>query len=204
MINRESFVFYRSFRDAIHVSSRRIRLELYDAISNYALDGIEPELSMGARGFWALIQPQLDANTRRYINGLKGGAHGSKGGAPKGNRNAVKDKKQPLDNPKTTPNENDNVNVNENENENGVFAPPTLLEVTNYIHQKGYTISPEAFLGYYTANGWRVGQNPMQSWKAAISSWNGRDLEEGNSQNHHQKNRNKIETEQTQQQYEFI
>ena len=52
------------------------------------------------------------------------------------------------------------------------FKKPTLEEVKAYIKEKGYTFDPEAFMSYYDANGWRVGRNPMKSWKAACAYWN--------------------------------
>lgn len=109
--SRDSFVFYRSFFEAIEEADDVAQLQLYRAIALYALNHEEPQLSGLAKALWIAIRPQIDANFKRYINGRKGGKDGIKGGAPKGNQNA---KKQPQNNPKTTP----NVNVNENENEN--------------------------------------------------------------------------------------
>lgn len=52
------------------------------------------------------------------------------------------------------------------------FRKPTLEEVKAYIKEKGYVFDPEAFMSYYESNGWRVGRNPMKSWKAACAYWN--------------------------------
>ena len=125
---RESFVFYRSFFDAIVSLSAKEQLAIYNAIALYALDGIEPDIakmSKTSRAMWALIKPQIYSNIKRYENGCKGAEHGAKGGAPKGNSNAEKNNPKTTpkgvngNNPKTTPNENvnDNENVNENDNE---------------------------------------------------------------------------------------
>lgn len=126
---RESFVFYRSFFDAIVSLSAKEQLAIYNAIALYALDGIEPDsskMSKTSRAMWALIKPQIYSNIKRYENGCKGAEHGAKGGAPKGNSNAEKNNPKTTpkgvneNNPKTTPNENvnDNDNVNENVNDN--------------------------------------------------------------------------------------
>ena len=123
-MTRDSFIFYKSFRDALQEVSEDVRLQIYDAIVDYSL-GICEEIQFRgvAKIAWLLIKPQLDANLKRYINGCKGAKYGKLGGAPKGNQNArknktKKDEKQPQNNPtplnennpKTTP--NDNVNVN--------------------------------------------------------------------------------------------
>ena len=33
----------------------------------------------------------------------------------------------------------------------------------------------ERFVDYYTANGWKVGKNPMKDWKAAVRNWERKD-----------------------------
>ena len=113
---KDSFVFYRSFKESLSDLPDGDKLIMYEAISDYALDRSEPNLSGFPKALFSLIKPQLEANWKRFENGKKGGQYGDLGGAPKGNKNAKK-AKQPLNNGKTTPNVNvfnDNVfNVNE-------------------------------------------------------------------------------------------
>ena len=120
---RESFIFYASFYDAIKELPNELRLEIFDAVCEFSLNGKEPELTGVARAIFTLIRPQIAANFARYEGGCKGGA-------PKGNQNARKHKQletteEPTDNQETTikqpknnlkqPNENDNVNDNVND-----------------------------------------------------------------------------------------
>ena len=48
---------------------------------------------------------------------------------------------------------------------------PTLEEVKAYCNERGNRVDPERFVDYYTANGWRVGKNPMKDWRAAVRTW---------------------------------
>ena len=71
---RDSFIFYRSFYEAIEGLPDNIRLEVFTAITEYALYGKLPEnLKPFARGMFTLIKPNLDVNSVRYDNGKKGG-----------------------------------------------------------------------------------------------------------------------------------
>lgn len=53
----------------------------------------------------------------------------------------------------------------------GRFAPPTLSEVEDYIKEKGYHISAEAFVQFYASKNWMVGKNKMISWHSAVGGW---------------------------------
>ena len=97
---RDSFVFYKSFLEALSCFPDKVQLQLFRAITSYALDDVDPNLTGTAKGVWALIKPQIDVNNIRYINGCKGGL---KKGQGKGNQNARK--KQPKTNQKRTKNE---------------------------------------------------------------------------------------------------
>ena len=57
----------------------------------------------------------------------------------------------------------------------GRFSPPTPEDVAEYCRERGNGIDSEAFVDYYTANGWRVGKTPMKDWKAAVRTWEKRD-----------------------------
>lgn len=131
-MERDSFIFYRSFYDAIRELPRDIQGEVYTAIMEYSLYGITIEnLKPITRSIFTLIKPQLDANLTRYENGRKGGApkgvsnnpNGRKGGKeltenkPRTNQELTKNK--PKTNQELTENKpNANVNVNDNENVN--------------------------------------------------------------------------------------
>ena len=51
------------------------------------------------------------------------------------------------------------------------FAKPKLEEIIAYCAERKNTVSPDKFLDYYEANGWRVGRNPMKDWRAAVRTW---------------------------------
>lgn len=77
-MERDSFIFYRSFYEAIRDLPRDIRLEVYTAIMEYALYGRQPEsLKPFAKGIFTLIKPNIDVNTIRFENGKKGGRKSS-------------------------------------------------------------------------------------------------------------------------------
>lgn len=115
---RDSFIFYRSFYEAICEADDDTQLQVYKAIAEYALNGSETDLKGVASIIFKLAKPQLDANWKRFVNGCKGGA-------PIGNGNAIKDdkttEKQPKNNQDLTekqPNGNLNNNLNDNPNVN--------------------------------------------------------------------------------------
>ena len=60
----------------------------------------------------------------------------------------------------------------EKKRRSSVFVKPTLEECIAYAQEKGYQWNIERFFNYYESNGWRVGQNPMKNWKAAMRTWN--------------------------------
>ena len=51
------------------------------------------------------------------------------------------------------------------------FVPPTLEEVKAYCQERQNGVDAERFINHYTSNGWHVGKNKMQDWKAAVRTW---------------------------------
>lgn len=126
-MQRDSFIFYRSFYEAINDLPEKSQLKVYKAICEMSLNFDEIDLSGLSLTIFKLIKPQLEANNKRYING-------SKGGAPKGNQNAIK--RQPKNNQKTTkkqPNNNVNENDNENDNENNNISTSSNNNIYSYL-----------------------------------------------------------------------
>lgn len=69
-----------------------------------------------------------------------------------------------------------NKNINRNKekekiNKKKKFAPPAVDEVAAYCLERKNSVDAQKFVDYYTANGWRVGKNKMQDWKAAVRTW---------------------------------
>ena len=59
------------------------------------------------------------------------------------------------------------------------FVKPTAAEVLEYCAEKGYThVDVDAFMAHYESVGWRVGKNPMVSWRAAVTGWETREKKE--------------------------
>ena len=109
-MNRDSFIFYRSFYEAIEEVDTETQVAIYNAICRKALYDEDTTLSGTAKILYTLIKPQLDANNKRYSDGQKGGR-------PKKETNGYREKETSGYKNKK-PNNNENVNVNENENEN--------------------------------------------------------------------------------------
>lgn len=55
------------------------------------------------------------------------------------------------------------------------FVPPTVSEVSDYCKERGSNIDPEQFVDFYAAKGWKVGNQPMKDWRAAVRTWEKRE-----------------------------
>ena len=101
---RDSFVFYRSFYEAIKDLPRDIQGEVYTAIMEYSLNGITTENPKPiARSLFLAFKYQLDINNQRYRNGCNGGRPRKNETEQKPSNNQTVTKDKP----------NDNVNDNE-------------------------------------------------------------------------------------------
>ncbi|MFA6925194.1 MAG: hypothetical protein WC223_13195 [Bacteroidales bacterium] len=65
---------------------------------------------------------------------------------------------------------------NDNNEKRGAFAPPSLDEVKNYCLIRKNDIDPENFIDFYEMKGWMVGKNKMKDWRAAVRTWENRDV----------------------------
>lgn len=127
-MERDSFVFYRSWLEAIENLPRDMQGDALLAITRYAIfgdasaDGLKPI----AKAMLTMAKPQIDVNNQRYVNGCGGGRKTKS--EPNGNQTETKRKPKSNQN-KTKPepnenvNENDNVNVSSNEDNSNPHSP---------------------------------------------------------------------------------
>jgi len=71
-------------------------------------------------------------------------------------------------------NKNEKNVKNEKKTKNRVFIPPTIPELHDAFKDKKCPdpmAEAQRFFDYYESNGWKVGKNKMQKWKAAVAGW---------------------------------
>lgn len=184
--NADTFVFYPTFLTSIEaIKNAAMRLAMFEAIANYGVYGTLPDFTDAdpnglLDGMFLQMRFSIDeAKAKRSTNR----ENGSRGGAPKGNKNACKNNRKQ---PNSTENKqnNPNVNVNDNVNANVIssnedkaksvsrFVAPTLDEIQGYCKEKGFNVDAASIYDHYTANGWVQGKNkPIKDWKAAVRQW---------------------------------
>lgn len=162
---KEGVFLYASIIEIVRASTDADAKALVIAVADYVMKGIEPtfDSSTPLSFVWLAIKPNLDVIRTNKANGRLGGA-------PKGNRNNrfCTTEVQPKNNRIQADKDKDKDKDKETKAKKAV---PSLDEVKAYIAEKGYNLDAEEFFYYYEANGWKVGKNPMKSWRAAVSTW---------------------------------
>ena len=194
MGSRTQFTFYESFYKATQrIKDPLSRAQVYDAICDYALYGIVPDmesLSDVAAIAFELVKPNLDASRKKAEAGRAGGSRKQNGSKSKQTEATTKqgqtrsEKENEIENKKEKENEIENKKEKENEIEiekksyNGRdrpparFVPPTVEEVKAYCQERKNAVDPQCFVDYYTANGWVQGKgNPIKDWRATVRTW---------------------------------
>ena len=59
------------------------------------------------------------------------------------------------------------------------FKKPSLEEISEYCKIRNNGIDPQSFFDFYEAKGWRIGKEPMRDWRAAVRTWERRQMSEG-------------------------
>lgn len=197
---RESFVFYRSFYDAIKDLPRDVQGEIYTAIMEYSLYGKETEnLKPIARSVFTLMKPQIDVNNKRFENGKKGGRPK---GEDKPSSNQSKTNEKPNNNQNETkaePNVNDNANVNANKDNtpNGALKKDAAKAATLKRKEEfGQSLVPfmdkyggtmiRAFFDYWSElnkSGTKMRCEMQKTWEVGkrLATWAGNESTYGNN-----------------------
>ncbi|OPZ76638.1 MAG: hypothetical protein BWY78_01308 [Alphaproteobacteria bacterium ADurb.Bin438] len=130
---RDSFIFYRSFYEALKELPDDDRLALYDAIAKKSLDFEDTDLTGIRKALFTLISPQIEANQKRFFNG-KQPKDKQKESINETNNKQEKSKteannKQTISKAEANNNVNVNVNVKEKNIINNIPKEKTKSEV---------------------------------------------------------------------------
>lgn len=76
---------------------------------------------------------------------------------------------------KITPNNiEDNIDTIKKEYKERKFVVPKVEEIKAYCEERNNGIDPQYFWDFYDAKGWKIGKEPMKSWKSAVRTWEAR------------------------------
>jgi len=112
-------IIYRSFYEAIKELPKENQADVWSAVYEFGLNGKRIELTGISKTIFTLIAPQLEANYKKYLNGIK----------PK--QKQIESKTEAKPKQKISKSEaNVNVNVNDNENNNNIYRKFLHLKLT--------------------------------------------------------------------------
>ena len=170
----EYFNAYHSYLKSIEPLNDAERGRLFTALLEYSSTGVTPDLRGNERFIFPTMKEQIDRDMQKYeakcnknrenvlrrytdVNdGIRTDTKSTKEKAKEKEKAKAKEKEST---PPISPSRGTR------------FIPPTPDEVRAYCLERGGRVSAEKWYDYYTANGWKVGKNPMKDWKAAVRNW---------------------------------
>lgn len=200
----EAFTMFEKFGEVCAALEEADRKELIYALNMYGMFGEEVELPYFLRALFISLKDDIDYSKESRKRGSKGGRPPKKSEEPpveSDSKPVVSDNEKPVvsevekplvsEDAAKTESQNNTRQDSTRQNKGGRrFAPPAQHEVAvyaqGYASQKGLDpggFDAERFCDYYTANGWKVGRNPMKDWRATVRDWVRRDCKERGPRN---------------------
>lgn len=171
---------FTDFAKAIEPLSDAEKGRLFTAMLEYAETSTEPRFSGNERFIWPTAKLNID---REAAYCEKQAENGRKGGRPKNPAKpsetqinpakpseSLKDKDKDKEYKETLP-------IGSAKKTATVFTPPTVEMVKAYCKERGNRVDPQRFVDFYASKGWKVGNQPMKDWKAAVRTWEQRDTD---------------------------
>lgn len=182
----DTYVFYRSFHEALAELDIKEYGKIMYAINEYALNNNDEKvnaLTGVLKSLWILIKPQIDANLRRREYGKLGGRPANKKPMVLENDTEKKPKVIFFDTekkPNSNSNSNVNTNINTNSNSNATDTvtdtttlTPSIEDVREYVKNKNLKISAEKFFNFYDQRQW----HNVTDWKLAALKWDSKEVQ---------------------------
>ena len=169
---------WTSFRAVISPLNDSEKGRLFDSMLEYAETGKEPsEFKGNERYLWQVAKQDIDRTAQKCetlkANGSKPKQREATGSKPKQEEAKPTYKDNDNDNSKDKDKDNHYLKekVNKEKEPPRRFTPPTVEDVKAYCTARNNGVDAQRFVDYYTANGWRVGKNPMKDWQATVRTW---------------------------------
>ena len=183
--NKQSFVLYCDMAQHLQLLSDEQAGRLFKALFAYVNSGQAPALDDDAvRMAFSFISSQIDRDAAKWDEvRRKRSEAGKQGGRPKSTeKQSEAEKAFAFFANQTKSKKADTVTGTDTANIFGAdsppqpkqkrFIPPTVDVVAAYCWEIGAGIDPNAFVDYYSANGWVQGKGkPIKDWKAAVRNW---------------------------------
>ena len=132
----------------------------------YAETGTEPRFSGNERFLWPTAKTHIDREAafceKQRTNATKAKPSQTKPNEAKRSQTSQKDKDKEY---------KETIPIGIAKKAATAFHAPTVEEVKAYCLERKNKVDAVRFVDYYTANGWKVGKNPMKDWRAAVRTW---------------------------------
>lgn len=157
---------------------------LAKAIWTYTMKHEELNLSGAERGMFAMVLMQLDLDdqaeaeisAKRAEAGALGGKHTQANNRAEKQEEANQANATIKNKNKEEDKEIKKIPSKEGTKESAVhFTPPTLEEVKEYCLERNNGVNAQKWYDFYASKGWKVGNQGMKDWKAAVRTWEQRD-----------------------------
>ena len=165
------------------------RGRLFIAILEYARSGLEPKLDGRESILFPVFRATIDRDNKVAKTNAQNGALGGRGN--KATESEIKRNKATESETKPTQEKRHKTQEKDKDKDKDKdydkdesikkaprrFAPPSVEEVVSYCRERKNGVDAQRFVDFYASKGWKVGNNPMKDWKAAVRTWEGRDKE---------------------------
>lgn len=161
------------------------RGRLFIAVLEYARSGLEPKLDGRESILFPVFRATIDRDNKVAKTNAQNGALGGRGNKAteseiKRNKATESETKPTQEKRHKTQEKDKDKDYDKDESIKKAprrFAPPSVEEVVSYCRERKNGVDAQRFVDFYASKGWKVGNNPMKDWKAAVRTWEGRDKE---------------------------
>ena len=160
---------FTDFAEAMSTIGDAEKGRLFMAMLKYAETSELPDLRGNERFVWPTAKLHID---RAMKENMRLTENGKMGGRPKATITNDNQRK-PTESQKDKDKDKDNNTPPYNPPKR--FAPPTTDEVRAYCSERGSRVDAQTFVDFYASKGWKVGNQPMKDWQAAVRTWEKRE-----------------------------